>query len=147
MALEFILWRELSYLKKYFNQLLTVKHETLSRVSRRHENKRGTVLLSMGKEWCPEKLGEERLRKARMPCQDKSSVCWVMLIELGLLPSRDWEIGVVSFLMTTFQRDGSQVHERHILEYRRQISKRQGKNLRLQVFLKSKCSMAEITTL
>lgn len=135
MALEFILWRQLSYFKKYFNQLLRVKHETLSRVSSRHENKRGTILLSMGKERCPEKLGEDRLRHLFAK--------WCLL-NLGSYPP---ETGVVSFLLTTFQRDGSQVHERHILEYRRQISKRQGKNLQLQVFLKSKCSMAEITTL
>lgn len=147
MAIDFILRRELSYFKKSFNQLRRVKHENLSRLRRRHKNKRGTILLSMGKEWCPEKPGGERLRKARGWLAKISHLlakCW--LLNLGSYPP-ETEIGVVSFLMTTFQRDGSQVHEKHILECRRQISKRQGKNLQLQVLLKSKCSMAEITTL
>ena len=65
MALEFILGRELSYFRKYFNQLLGVESENLSRVSRRHGNKRGSRLVGTRKEWCPEKLGEEELRKER----------------------------------------------------------------------------------
>lgn len=75
MALEFFLWRELSYFKKYFNQLLSVKYENLSRVSRRHENKRGTILLSMGKMMSREARRREAEEGKRMACQDKSSVC------------------------------------------------------------------------
>lgn len=49
--------------------------------------------------------------------REAGTFCVCSLAEMkvkSLLSHRDWKIVIVSFLMVTFQKDGSQVHEKDI---------------------------------